>query len=84
MIIGVGQIHIQIRKDFMTKEELNIYMGYILIFVFIISEIILYRIIKRDWDNKKLMTRNYIFSFLMGVGFLLTIFVSISLYHKIS
>lgn len=68
----------------MTKEDLNIYMGYVLILVFIVSEIILYRIIRRDWDNKEFLVRNYMFAFCMGLGFLLIILVSISLYHQVT
>lgn len=68
----------------MTKDQLDLYAGYVLIAIFIFSEIVLFKIIKRDWSNKKLMLRNYIFAFCMGLGFLLTVLVTISIYLKLT
>ncbi len=66
----------------MTKEQLDIYVGYGLLVVFPVIEIILFNIIRKTWSNYKLRSRNYVFIFCMLAGLVSLIVVILSLLHK--
>jgi hypothetical protein len=67
----------------MTKEQIDIYVGYFMILLFPILEIVLFRIIKSTWNNYKLRSRNYLFIFCMLCGLVSWIVVVISQLYKL-
>ncbi|PIK14739.1 MAG: hypothetical protein CES88_10395 [Halobacteriovorax sp. JY17] len=67
----------------MTKEQLDIYVGYFLILLFPMLELVLFNIIKKTWSNFKLRSRNYLFIFCMVVGVASWVVIVISQLYKV-
>ena len=66
----------------MTKEQLDIYVGYGLLVVFPIITIVLFNIVRKTWSNYQLRVRNYLFIFCMFAGLVCFIVVIFSLLYK--
>ena len=52
----------------MSKEQFQIYTGYLLITLMFIVEIWLGAIIKKSWNDESLRVRNYLFLFCLIIG----------------
>lgn len=68
----------------MTKAEFDILLSFILMGVFLIGGLYLYRITKRDWKEASLKIRNYMFVFCSILNFGLVIFLGILVYTRLT